>query len=189
MSSSKHTKIKERIALADKIKSSGIEMLPCARCDKRALPCLVSGDSSRCSECVRAGQKCDISGPSVADWERLRKEEERLEREQELAEQAILQAHQAAIAALARSQRLKKQRALLKQRGSEMIRRGAATLDELDDLEAKEKENAELLTHAQSVPLPASASEVAVDPSFLSDSFWGDLDFAGGTPAVSQDSF
>ncbi len=90
---------------------------------------------------------------------------------------------------MARSQRLKKQRALLKQRGSEMIRRGAATLDELDDLEAKEKENAELLTHAQSVPLPASASEVAVDPSFLSDSFWGDLDFAGGTPAVSQDSF
>ncbi len=29
-----------------------------------------------------------------------------------------------------------------------MIRRGAATLDELDDLEAKEKENAELLTRA-----------------------------------------
>jgi hypothetical protein len=134
--------------------------------------------------------------PSCADWERLKKEEERLEREQELAELSVLQAHQAAIEGLARSQRLKKQRAMLRERGAEMLRRGLKTLDELDTLEQLEREERD---HAVVLPpnpalgslfplVNSSESEVQPDPAFLSDGFWEDLGFDGGIPQASQGS-
>ena len=55
MSSLKHTKIKERIALANKIKSCGLEMLSYSRCKKRkhlSTVYIVLDDSLRYSKCV-----------------------------------------------------------------------------------------------------------------------------------------
>ena len=55
MSSLKHIKIKERIALANKIKSYRLKMPSYSRYKKQkhlSAVCIVSDDSSRCSKCV-----------------------------------------------------------------------------------------------------------------------------------------
>jgi hypothetical protein len=105
----------------------------------------------------------------VSDWEKLKREEDRLDREQEMAELAILQAHQAAIDSLARSQRLKKQRALLRERGGEMLRRGLQTLDELDEVEERErKDREEQADQSATVAVPSDADLFAsLSPSFF----------------------
>lgn len=132
MPSPNHLKIKERTTLSDRILSSGIEMAPCANCKKKGRSCVVSKESKRCAECVRRGMRCDALGPSTDDWDSLQREEERLERE-------VAAAIQQAQEAFARQLRLMKQQKLLKTRASEMLRRGLKTLDQLDEVEEKER--------------------------------------------------
>ncbi|KFY60596.1 hypothetical protein V496_05290 [Pseudogymnoascus sp. VKM F-4515 (FW-2607)] len=166
-------------------------MPPCARCEKRGLDCIVSSRSTRCGECVRVNAPgCNTTGPSLADWEKLKREEDRLDREQELAELSILQAHQAAIESLARSQRLKKQRALLRERGSEMLRRGLATLDELEEAEERNRREAEARS---TLPTPSNTNSEVVDPEHdpywgLSPGFFDRLGADGGTPPATLGS-
>ena len=74
-----------RFALADRIDKSGIPMPSCSCCVRGERTCVVAPGHSRCSECVRRNSKCDVDGPSPADWEKLRKEELRLEAEEEAA--------------------------------------------------------------------------------------------------------
>ena len=172
MSSSKHTKIKERQILALNIEALGFQMPSCSTCERSGRKCIVADErSSRCSECVRQGKACDVSGPSMSDWAALDRQEEKLDQEEEEAHAKII--------------RIKKQKKLLRARRKEMVRRGLRTLDELDaaeraELERKEKEEAERLAQAQATPLPTS-DEVPPDAVFLSDSFWEELGFAGGT--------
>lgn len=132
MPSPNHLKIKERITLSNRILSNGIKMTPCANCKKKGRSCVVSKESKRCAECVRRGVRCDVLGPSTDDWDSLQREEERLERE-------VAAAIQQAQEAFARQLRLMKQQKLLKSRASEMLRRGLKTLDQLDEVEEKER--------------------------------------------------
>lgn len=78
MSSSKYTKIKERIALSQRILATGYKMPSCSRCEKKHIKCIVSDDSKRYSECVYTNACCDTGGPSASDWDKLEREERRL---------------------------------------------------------------------------------------------------------------
>jgi hypothetical protein len=138
-------------------------MPSCSRCKKRGLKCLVTPDTSRYGEYIYSKQKCNVNGPSAIDWESLEKEERRLEEEEKETLTKLL--------------RLGTQKRSLRQRAREMIRRGLSTLNELDSVKAKERE--EDLARVQAILLPSS-NKVIADPSFLSDSFWADLGFNGG---------
>ena len=140
-------------------------MPPCSRCTRRNTKCVVSDESKRCAECVKSSVKCDATSPSLGDWERLQREEERLAREMDAA---MNQAQEA----MARQLRLARQQKLLKARGGEMLRRGLATLDELNEAEEAERKKAEA---EASVPTTTDPSAHGVDSpnlfSSLSPSF------------------
>ncbi|KFZ14162.1 hypothetical protein V501_03378 [Pseudogymnoascus sp. VKM F-4519 (FW-2642)] len=192
MPSSKHTKIKERQLLADRIKKNGIPMSPCSNCLRSDRDCIVAPGHRRCSECARRNSKCDACAPSPADWERLRKEEERLEAEEEAAAFQEREAHLRAQEAYARRMRLRKQQKALKTRGAEMLRRG---LHSLDELEAAEERERVALAEANSLPTaPPTTSPEVFDPELdfstfdhtaLSPSYW---DVGGGTPSATLGS-
>jgi len=102
-------------------------MAPCQYCERNQRKCIKAEESSaRCNECVRRGSRCDTAGPSLSDWESLDRQQERLDQEEEEAMAKIL--------------RLRKQKALLRKRGKEMLRRGLKTLDEFDELEREKQE-------------------------------------------------
>jgi hypothetical protein len=185
-------KTKERQVLADRIDSFGVDMPSCSRCEKRGLDCRVSPESTKCGECVRSNMRCDVHGPSVQDWLKLRQEEERLAAEEAAAEILEEEAARKQAEARARVKRLRLQQKLLKQRGSEMLRRGLKTLDELDEVEERERwerEAAELPARATTASSSAVASGdplgysgVALGADLpLSPSFWDTLDYVGGT--------
>jgi hypothetical protein len=194
-------KIKERLALADRITLFGIEMPSCSRCEKRALRCVVSDDSSRCSECVRSGTRCDVQGPSAEDWTRVGAEEDRLN-DEEAKTTAIL------AEAAAKLARLQKQKKSLRLRAREMLRRGARTLDELDEIEKKDEVERERQLREDpppngpylmdSVDLPALLGLGDFDPD---PAFWSTIQFpppvdpsshgwgvSSGTPPVDPGS-
>lgn len=183
-------KKRERIDLAIRIERSGDEMAPCSFCVENRRKCVVAtGEGSRCSECVRAKRKvsdCDAQVvdsrtweteiPRAADWEAIDRQIERLDEEEE--------------AALSKQLRLKKQKAFLRRRRQEMLRRGLKYLDELDEAEEKERLEKE---EAERAALPSS-SDVSVDPvgdpgldlpSDPNDPFWATLELYGGmTPTT-----
>lgn len=182
-----HKKTKQRLALAERIQQEGSEMLPCSRCDKRGLQCLVSPASRTCGECKRSNVKCDSSGHSVGEWEKLRREEERIARETRTAREAVIEIQ-------SRLLRLEKQQSLLKKRGGEMLRRGLATLDELEAVEEQEKREAEEASVREQNAQPpddlftTTGLDLGADDLFgnVSPSFWAELGGSGGTPAESR---
>src|SRR5690554_3314283 len=98
MSTVTSRKTAERFTLAREIESYGSEMPPCSRCSKQNRKCVVDTDkSTRCAECVRSKQSCDVKAdawgahvPSTGDWESIAKQKERLEEQEEEAMAKIL---------------------------------------------------------------------------------------------------
>lgn len=183
MSSSKHTKIKERLALAQRILTTGIEMPPCSRCEKKHTKCVVSDDSKRCSECIRVNARCDAGGPSASDWDKLEREERRLQEEEEEAMAKIL--------------RLRKQQRLFRSRAKDMLRRGLKTMDELDEAEERERKEAEAKEALPHSPPPTVSGGAVLDPELdfstfdhaaLSPSYWPSWGVDGGTPPATLGS-
>jgi hypothetical protein len=170
MSSLSITKSRQKNALADKIQRTGIEMPSCSRCERQGLSCVVASDTTRCGECVRSKSKCDVAGPSLSDWYSLEREEKRLEEEEK--------------ATLAKLLRLHTQKASLRSRGREMLRRGLKSLDELDAAEEAEK------VAAAAIPLPTGDfefPEIPLDPVEAA-AFWASLDTGGEKLQASQGS-
>jgi len=62
-----YRKRKERELLASRVELSSLEMALCSYCEKHNKDCVVSSDSSKCSECIRSKRKCDVEGPSTKD--------------------------------------------------------------------------------------------------------------------------
>jgi adenine-specific DNA glycosylase len=150
-------------------------MSPCSLCEKTNRTCLVSEGSSRCSECVRRGQKYDVEGIPAGDWLSLEREEERLNAEEAKATATMIKT-------LARLARLQKQKRLLRSRARDMLRRGLKTLDELDEAEEKERLEAEAqaqLDVAMRNPTSDLFSDLGLDPD---DPFWATLGFVGEMP-------
>ncbi len=66
MPSATHKKVKERIALALRIKNSNKEAEPCSRCRRNSCRCLVDlKESPRCSEYVCSKRAYNSSSPKV----------------------------------------------------------------------------------------------------------------------------
>lgn len=187
MSSSKQSKIQQRLRLSERINRDGVEMSACSRCSRRGTKCVVSSDSRRCSECVARNARCDCAGPSVQDWAKLQREEDRLAAAEATAEEQAMAAHRMAEEAISRMRRLRMQKKLLKERGSEMLRRGLATLDELDEAEQREREEA--LAASSSEPAPtASVSVAALGLLSMPSPYWDQFVVGAdsGTPPPAQ---
>jgi hypothetical protein len=199
MPAERSKKLRERLDLARRIELCGIEMSPCSYCEKQERKCLVAEGSSRCSECARRGQRCDVEGIPASSWVALEREEERLDAEEEKAAATMAES-------AARLARLRKQKKFLHKRAAEMLRRGLKTLDELDELdkaeekERKEKEEAERFAEQTAAPSasdmsgdlladPARYSGVTFGADFAaSPSFWDSLGFVNGTASKDPDS-
>jgi hypothetical protein len=118
----------------------------CSRCASNNTVCIVSSDSRKCASCVRSGRHCDLSF-SASVLERLNREEERL-KSKVLEEEDLLLRRQSELEELQRRQqeslsrirRLRRQTDDLRQKGSEMLRRGLESLEELEALERREEE-------------------------------------------------
>lgn len=124
---------REQIALGNRIVRIGIEMMPCSFCERNNKKCFVApSESKRCSECARQGKKCDVVGPSVGDWRSLEEAEDQLDVEERFTRET-------AATAMAKLERLAKQRRFLKRRGSEMLHQGLKIMDELDEAEETER--------------------------------------------------
>ena len=177
MSSSKQVKIQQRLRLSKRINREGVEMPACSHCSRQGTKCVVSGDSRRCSECVTRNARCDYAGPSVQDWVKLQREEDRLVAAGAVAEEqamaahrladeahrSIVRAHRSADEAISRMRRIRLQQKLLKERGGEMLRRGLATLDELDEVEREERGEVVAASSSEHAARTASASKAALD--------------------------
>jgi hypothetical protein len=190
------SKVKEnRNNLVDRISRNGFKMPSYAFCrrDPRRV-CVVSSDSDRCLECVRQNKaQCDVWGPTTQQWAALEREEDRLKNEWRATQEAqrlLQEEHQRLFERLLESQakllRLDKQREMFRDRAAEMLRRGLKSLDELDALEKKEREEAS--RRSEALATSSASAEASVDPSFLPDSFWEGLDFVGETPSVAPDN-
>lgn len=177
MTLSKHTKIKERLSLSQRISTTGVEMPPCGHCQKKQTKCIISDASKRCSECVRTNARCDAGGPSASDWEKLEREERRLQEEEEEAMAKIL--------------RLRKHQRLFRSRAKDMLRRGLKTMDELDEAEERERKEAEAALACQLSP-PPTTSDVVVSEldlfAALSPSVWQQWDAVDETPSTDLGS-
>jgi len=176
-------------------------MPSCTRClrDPVRRKCVVSADSDRCAECIRAGGNvsCDVWGPSKGDWERLEGAERRLvaEGDAALKEQQGLLSLLASVSA--KLQRIEKQKKMFRARAADMLRRGLRSLDELDTAEEMERVAAEKegSVGPPRTSEPIDLSDPGLDPALVaslsdfdpSDPFWADLDFDGGTSPVTME--
>ncbi len=139
-------KIKEnRNNLIARILQNSIPMPNCSFC--YCDPCQVytmSLDSDCCLEYVKHKKtQCDVWGPTTQQQAVLEHEEQKLEDKQEAAQESQRKLLEHLSQSQAKLQQLNKQRKLLKTRVAEMLCRGLKSLDELDALEQKEKEEAE----------------------------------------------
>jgi len=207
MPPSRHERLKENQQnLLSRVLRRGFKMPSCSRCakDPRRV-CVVSSDSDRCAECIRAGgnTKCDVWGPSKSDWRKLEQTEADLSLAWEEAQRDQQRLIEQLSAQQAKISRINKQREMFRTKAAEMLRRGLRSLDELEAAEEKErlaKEQAD----ATPVPIdvaepldPALANQLAnFDPSdpmwsalgFGGDGSWGSPGFLTGTAEVAGGS-
>lgn len=183
MPSDSARKLQERADLVRRIIKNGFEMVACSNCVRRNRTCISSpSDSSKCAGCVQRKLKCDQVAPSHGDWVKLEREEDRLDREEEET--------------LAKLMRLRRQKKLLCTRGKEMLRRGLSTLDELDQVEERERLEAEAKQKALEATPPEPPHDpsldfvgvASVDDSLLSPSFWEAFEFSGEIASGGPDS-
>jgi len=191
-------KRKRAITTSGRIYLQGVKMSDkCSYCEKHDKECVVSSASSRCSECFQKQRKCDASGPSQEDWEALEREEAKIQKEELrlLAEKRELHSK------LLRLERLdevnREKRNNFRARAARMLRLGVKSFDELDALEAKEKEeeargDAEAPATREASQddsfVPPSSPGVIFDFPSPSASFWESLDAGGETPQATRGS-
>ena len=198
-----------RHIIYERQKTQGIEMPACSRCEKRGKKCLVAPGYSRCSECIRAGGrvKCDVHGPSDAEWKELERTEKKLADEWNEAQSEQRKLFERLSEMSAKLVRIEKQRETFRSRAAEMLRRGLKSIAELDA--AEEQERREKEAEGEVGPEEQPTSVPSDDPSLFwnpeedlvlvealsefdaSSTFWSSLGFGvpgGGTPATSQGS-
>jgi len=198
-------KKREQLALAVEIENTGHEMIPCSHCAAEHRKCVLATEkASRCSECIRAKIACDAviplaeswdsEVPRVSAWQSIDRQMEQLDDEEEIAAQMAEAVMSSAIAkhqeAMAKVHRLRKQKAFLKARRKEMLRRGLRYLDELDAAEKKEAEE-KAAQEASSSSLATANAVPEFDSSLLdlpdlSDPIWANLGSFDGTPEASS---
>ncbi|KAK4095871.1 hypothetical protein N658DRAFT_502222 [Parathielavia hyrcaniae] len=133
--------------------------MPCSWCFRRNLACRMAAGSSRCSECVRRGRSCD--GSSVASaLTKLMSEQKRVEEEEADAEETLFVLQTQLQTAVGRLARLRRQKRFLKERGSELFRRGVQSLEELEEEDRRlEASEARVTADIQSFGIPDPSTD------------------------------
>ena len=134
--SKRPSKTEQRLRLVATIEELGFDVIPCSFCDSHHLHCQMMDGVSRCNGCVRRGRSCDGCGVPTLSLSKVVDESRRLREEEIAASAKLVRAHKDALEALAKLERLRKQRGSLASRGALMVNRG---LQSLDELEASEK--------------------------------------------------
>ena len=143
--------IENRIALSIFINKVGVIIYPCSRCDEKFIEYRHILGKKKYGNCIRRGCVCNVYDVIASEVERISKEGNRLDSEIQKSFKAIREA-------IARIERFKRLRKILKERKLEMIRRG---LDNIEELERVEKEERDA----------ASSSEVSFDPITVLEQF------------------
>jgi hypothetical protein len=115
----------------------GFEVMPCSRCFVKNLPCVALEDIKTCQRCDAAGESCDGTKAPITSLTAILAEYHRLESVESLAESELLDLQQRVTETLSRLVRLRKQKAMARQRGLEMVRKEASDLDDLDRMESE----------------------------------------------------
>jgi len=149
-------------------------MPQCSRCARRDFLCKVGKESSQCAECVRSSAKCDCRGPSDVEWQSLEQQEDMLEEKMRLTAVRADKLHQELREQYARMERLRKQKKSLKERSSEMLRRGIQSLNELDALD---NQNGSELNERMVVASPTGDLFRELSPGF-----WESVSLPGTSP-------
>ncbi|TVY12479.1 hypothetical protein LARI1_G009601 [Lachnellula arida] len=140
-------KDKERKRCYRGILDCSVDMISCTACEKSGKKCVAREGLSRCAECVRRGfSKCDMGGPLPSDWSSLDRNKEALERD---LDDAVEKQRELS----ARIDRIQRHRKFLRQRETEMLRRGLASLDELDEAEERGREEESKRTEQEAPPV------------------------------------
>jgi hypothetical protein len=115
---------------------------------------IAAPESSRYSKYVCRRRKYNIEGIPIRDWDSLEHEEEHLCIKKEITFQAV----QAGLACI---QYLEKQQQFLKKKGTDILKQELQTIDKLEEVEAREKEEKEVQERT------AVSSAALADPSWL----------------------
>lgn len=159
------TSLQRRHLLANRILLIGLAVMrPCSHCVSFGLLCVMSDDSEHCAECVRTHRWCELAPPSSSEWERLHSQE------QKLAEEAL--------AAEAKTIRLRKQRRLIQKKLRDM---GDREMKNILDLEMDE-----MLLGAPIEPAEVLNPSSPRSPSFLDPALLGSPDRTPAEPLGSQ---
>ena len=142
-----------------------VAWMPCTFCERHGWGdrCKVMDGYNRCAECTRRGRSCDVSGTPQSAGKRhscprrcvcltlvvsrIIAEKRRLESAEEAAENELDELQKKVAESHARLRRLRRQRREVSKKGRDMVTRGFRSLDEL---EAKEREEAEVIAEVQS---------------------------------------
>ena len=181
MPSDVQQKKRDQFALGKFIARTGIEMFPCSFCERNGKQCIVAPSSTsrlRCSECARIGKKCDVEGIPVGDWDAVEREESRLESAEMVAADSLCRAQDQMNEALGRLERLRKQKQFLRKRAADMLRRGLKTLDELEDVEEKERLSREQPEEVTPPSYPWSNFSSSIELPGPLDPFWAEIGLA-----------
>lgn len=161
----KSRQTRARLALAADVESRGsVTEMPCTRCFRNNLACIMSEGSSRCSECIRVARSCD--GTFVASsLTKLAQQQKKLEDEEQEAEEALFLIQTQLSTALNRLARLRRMKKVVKEKRSEAFRRGMKELDEVDAAEQWVQDDLQSLV--QVPPDDFDWASVGLDPSLL----------------------
>lgn len=162
-------------------------VFPCERCSKLKRSCVKLEGSSRCSECVKAGNcKCVDSKVSFSDseWRRLVDAQNKIEEDEEQLLSKLL--------------RLRKQKRLLHKRAGDFIARDYKEIKELEVLEEEEKQKQKETETRQveinrvlGVSSSSAHIDAALSPSVFDVSSFDPVafdQFLAGIPESSQGS-
>jgi len=129
------------LATAELIDTLGVEMVHCSRCLDKTLSCIVDKSrSDKCSECLRAGQPCDVVDLTLDGVRRLIGDRSRVSSNLELAKSREDRLFLAFSEAKAERARLERQKILLETRGAELIRRGLHSVEEMEEEDRRNRE-------------------------------------------------
>ena len=131
--------------------------IPCTRCRHNKRRCFVGPHSGKCAECLKRGRDdCDM-GVTQHEWSKIDRAKEKLQEELSQVELDISEIDVERSARVATRLRLRKQLGLLSQREKEMFQKELALLDQLDELEEKQKAEAERSASAATMEASSGA--------------------------------
>ena len=123
---------KNRIALSTFINKVGVIIYPCSRCDEQSFECRRILGKKKYNNYIRRGCTCNIYNMIASEVKRILKEGDRLDSE-------IQKSFEAMREAIARMERFKRLRKVLKERKLEIIRHRLDNIEELERVEEEER--------------------------------------------------